>query len=199
MTHHLRLATPSDAGAVLDIYRHYVLYSTASYEYEPPTLAEMEDRIAEKQGVFPWLLCMDEEERLVGYAYGGRYAARRGYDWCCETSVYIDKDARQGGIGRTLYTALLNLLRAQGYRTVIASVTHPNPASHTFHVHMGFVQQGLLENIGYKFGKPLSVAHYSYPLAPVMENPPLPVPLDQLPQDVVANSLSQAVRTIIKD
>ena len=37
---------------------------------------------------FPWLLA-EEDGAVLGYAYAGRFAARRGYDWDAEVTVYL--------------------------------------------------------------------------------------------------------------
>lgn len=182
MSYTLQFAGADDALDILSIYAPYVLHSTATFEFVPPSLSQMTDRIIEKIQVFPWLVCRDTDGTLVGYAYGSRWGERPGYDWCCETSVYIHQDRLGAGAGTLLYQTLLDLLRRQGYRTAYAKVVHPNLASQALHEKLGFVRQGLLTDCGYKFGGPVSVAYYACPLAPPTENPPLPAPMPQLLQ-----------------
>ena len=77
----LRMARPEDAGGMLAVYAPYVEHSTASWEYEAPSLAEFSGRLREHLDTgFPWLLA-EEDGAVLGYAYAGRFAARRGYDW----------------------------------------------------------------------------------------------------------------------
>lgn len=59
----IRLATRADAAALRAIYAHYVENTTVSFEYEAPSVAEMERRIAEVEGVYPFLVCVVESER----------------------------------------------------------------------------------------------------------------------------------------
>ncbi len=182
----LRLARPGDAGAIAAIYAPYVAEGTASFELKPPSEAEMARRMEQGRGLFPWLVALAGEE-VTGYAYAGRLGERPGYDWSAAVTVYIDEKRRQAGAGRKLYTALLGLLAAQGYRCAFGIVASPNPASERFHEAMGFMRQGLLENCGYKFGKPLGVCYYARALLPVTENPPPPRRLDALsPLELVA-------------
>lgn len=184
----LRVATLRDAPAFAAIYAPYVRTTTASFETLPPTKKEMAERIDTLLGTFPWLVCQNGDE-VLGYAYASRLGQRAGYDWAAVASVYIKEGARRTGAGAALYTALIALLRAQGYRTLTALVACPNPESERFHAAMGFARQGMLENVGYKFGRPLGVAYYGLQLLPPVENPPPPRPFYKLDAELVAGVL----------
>ena len=70
----IRRATENDAEALLKIYAPYVEHSTASWEYEAPSLAEFSGRLREHLDTgFPWLLA-EEDGAVLGYAYAGRFA-----------------------------------------------------------------------------------------------------------------------------
>jgi phosphinothricin acetyltransferase len=47
---------------------------------------------------------------------------------------------------------LLGILDAQGYFTVYAGVTLPNPPSVALHESLGFKAVGVYQNVGYKLG-----------------------------------------------
>lgn len=196
MSIRLRMAGPQDAAAVASIYAPYVEDTDVTLEYDVPPAAEIARRMAEKAGLFPWLVAEDGGGAVLGYAYGGRLAARRGYDWVCESSVYMAQSAHRRGVGRALYTALLGLLAAQGYRSVVGILSIPNPASQRFHESMGFARMGLLEDITYKFGRVRSVGYYVKRLHPAMENPPAPVPLSALDEEAVRAILDAAAQSI---
>ena len=51
---------------------------------------------------------------VIGYAYAHEFYGREAYAWSVEATIYIDKDARQSGIGRILYEALERALKAMG-------------------------------------------------------------------------------------
>ena len=106
----IRLATPEDAGALLEIYGYYVENTAISFEYTTPTVAEFQDRIGKTLAEYPYLVA-EENGRIVGYAYAGPLKERAAYGWSVETTVYVEKNERQSGIGCKLYEALDSNIR----------------------------------------------------------------------------------------
>jgi phosphinothricin acetyltransferase len=141
-----------DARAIRDIYAPFVSESATSFEVEPPSAAAMARRIEEQRDRFPWLV-YEVGGEVLGYAYASPHrAARKAYQWCVETSIYIHGQVRRRGIGRALYAALFELLRRQGYVNAYAGITLPNPGSERLHESLGFRPIGVYPRIGFKFG-----------------------------------------------
>ncbi|MCV2491141.1 GNAT family N-acetyltransferase [Geodermatophilus sp. YIM 151500] len=147
----VRDATEDDAAACAAIYAPYVTGTVITFESVPPTAEEMAGRIARARRTHAWLV-LEDDGRVVGYAYGGPYKERAAYRWSCEVSVYLETDRRRGGGGRALYTALLDRLAERGYRTVVAGMALPNEASVGLHRAMGFQPVGTWRRIGWKHG-----------------------------------------------
>jgi phosphinothricin acetyltransferase len=147
----VRDATAQDADACAAIYAPYVTDTAITFEYEPPTAEQMAGRIAAAQRTHAWLV-LEDDGRVVGYAYAGPYKERAAYGWSCEVSVYLEQGRRRGGGGRALYEALLARLAERGYRTVIAGMTLPNEASVGLHRALGFEPIGTSRRIGWKHG-----------------------------------------------
>jgi phosphinothricin acetyltransferase len=62
MTPKARPAEHRDLPAITNIYAHAVIHGTASYEYDPPSLAEMTARYeALTSADFPYLVAAFEE------------------------------------------------------------------------------------------------------------------------------------------
>ena len=59
-----------------------------------------------------------------------------------------------------LYGQLIPTLKQQGYRTLVAEIAIPNPASERLHAKFGFREVGRLERVGWKFGRWHDVAHW---------------------------------------
>jgi phosphinothricin acetyltransferase len=147
----VRDATVHDAAACAAIYAPYVTGTVITFEYEPPTVADMAERMAAAQRTHAWLV-LEDDGRVVGYAYGGPYKERAAYRWSCEVSVYLETGRRRGGGGRALYEALLARLTELGFRTAVAGMTLPNEASVGLHRALGFEPIGVQRRIGWKHG-----------------------------------------------
>ncbi len=147
----VRDASASDAAACAAIYALYVTGTAITFETEPPSEGEMVARIETASKAYAWLV-LEEEGRVVGYAYGGRFHARPAYRWAAEVSVYLETGRRRTGGGRALYEALLSRLRERGFRIAVAGMTLPNEASVGLHEALAFEPVGVYRRIGYKLG-----------------------------------------------
>lgn len=147
----IRDAGEDDAAACAAIYAPYVSDTAISFELEPPTPAEMAERIARAQRTHAWLV-LEDSGRVVGYAYGGPFNQRPGYRWSCLVSVYLERGRRRTGGGRALYQALFARLAERGFRTLLAAMTLPNEASEGLHRALGFEPVGTYRRVGYKHG-----------------------------------------------
>jgi phosphinothricin acetyltransferase len=147
----IRLATPADAAPVAAIYRPYVTDSATSFELEPPSPAEMAQRIASALAFAPWLV-LEREGAVAGYAYASRHRDRAAYQWSVDAAVYVAAAHHHSGVGRALYTSLFALLRLQGFYAVHAGITLPNAASVGLHESLGFAPVGVYRAVGFKRG-----------------------------------------------
>jgi len=147
----------SDASACAKIYAPYVRDTTITFEESVPEPSDFTARIAAARRQHAWLVA-EVSGAVVGYAYAGPYRPRVAYRFSCETSVYLDRDQRGRGWGRTLYSALLDRLGEMGYRTAVAGATLPNDASERLHRSLGFEPIGVFRRVGYKFDQWCDVA-----------------------------------------
>jgi len=169
----VRNATPADAAACAAIYAPYVTGTAATFETDPPTRSEMSERITKALRDHAWLV-LEQDGRVVGYAYGGPFKARAAYRWSCEVSVYLEQGRARRGGGRKLYAALLGRLARRGYLTAAAGTTLPNEASVALHAAMGFEPVGTYRRIGYKHGAWHDVAWMQKTLAAGQDPPTEP-------------------------
>jgi L-amino acid N-acyltransferase YncA len=153
----VRDATEDDAEACAAIYAPYVTDTAITFEYEPPSRAEMARRIAAAQRTHAWLV-LEDGGAVVGYAYAGPFKERAAYRWSCEVSVYLEPGRRRSGSGRLLYEALFARLAERGFRTLIAVMTLPNDASEGLHRALGFEPVGTFRRVGWKHGQWRDVA-----------------------------------------
>ncbi|NJR79213.1 GNAT family N-acetyltransferase [Sphingomonas corticis] len=159
----IRAATPADAAAIAAIYAPYVLSGTVSFESEAPDARAMRARMAASDGLYPWLVATtgDSKEKggdgegVIGYAYAGRFRDRPAYRYVVETSIYTAGGER--GLGRLLYEALVDTLRAQGFTQAIGVISLPNDASISLHEAVGFRRGGVFREVGFKQGRWIDV------------------------------------------
>jgi len=171
----LRHADPQgDAAACAAIYAPYVTASGVSFEDVAPTAQQFATRIVETSTSYPWLV-LEDDGRVTGYAYASQHHPRAGYRWAADVAVYVDA-ARQGrGGGRSLYAALLELLRRQNLRSACAGIALPNEASVGLHRALGFEHVGTYRDIGWKAGAWRDVSWWQLALRPdaPRDGPPL--------------------------
>jgi len=182
----IRFAEPSDASAMRAIYAPNVESSAISFELVPPTVEEMAARLAKISAQYPWLVC-DVDGRVAGYVYACQHRERAAYRWTVDVTVYIDESFRRRGIGRALYTSLLQLLRLQGYAKAFAGITLPNVGSVGVHESVGFRKVAVYERVGHKLGAWRDVGWWEIDLWNGQGEPTEPVPIGQLRGTVVAN------------
>jgi len=160
----IRDAVAADAARCAEIYAPYVRETAISFEEEPPSAAAMSARIADAQRAHAWLV-LEQDDDVVGYAYGGPFMSRAAYQWATAVSVYLAPGRRRTGAGRALYQALFERLAARGHRTALAGIALPNEASTGLHVALGFAHVGTYRRVGWKLGRWHDVAWYQRPLS----------------------------------
>ena len=150
----VRPCTRDDLVEVREIYALEVREGTASFELEPPTLAEMTARFAALEAARLPYLVVELEGRIAGYAYASPYRPRAAYRHTVEDSVYVARFARRQGVGRALLDAVIERATARGLRQMVAIIgDSAHVASIDLHARAGFRLMGTLENVGWKFGR----------------------------------------------
>ncbi len=162
---HIRHAQPSDAEGCLAIYGPFAADTAVSFEDEAPSAQEFQRRIERVTRTHCFLVAVDDDE-IAGFAYAGMHRERGAYRWATESSVYIAESHRGQGLGHALCEALFALLQEQGYRTVLAGITVPNPGSVALHRALGFEQVGTYRRIGWKAGEWRDVVWLALQLGP---------------------------------
>lgn len=178
----LRIAREADLPEMLEIYAPYVLNTTVSFEYAPPSPAEFRRRFTEYTKQFPWLV-WEEGDRILGYAYASAPFTRAAYQWCAEPTVYLRPEARGRGIAARLYAVLEDILARQGYLVLYALVCGENTPSIHFHQKQGYQIRAQFPDIGFKMGRWLSLYWFEKPLKMVKTPSNFPCKWSDIVQD----------------
>ncbi len=153
----IRIANVEDAENILKIYAPYIEKTAITFEYEVPCIEEFKERIRSTRQKYPYLVAEADGE-ITGYAYASAFKERSAYDWCVETSIYVDRDKKGMGIGKSLYRALEHILKEQGILNLNACIASPvtedeylTKDSIRFHERLGYQMVAEFHQCGYKF------------------------------------------------
>jgi len=187
MARAVRLATREDASRIREIYAPFVESTPIAFETEPPSVADVRDRITES-GRYPWLVC-ETGGTVVGYAAADRLRPTPPYRWTVELSVYVAEGHRRLGVGTALYTSLLAVLEEQGYCNAYAVTTLPNPASRRLHERVGVESVGTFPAVGYKQGEWHDAEWWYRRIGALPTDPDPPTPLAEVPDGALRAAL----------
>jgi phosphinothricin acetyltransferase len=164
----IRDSEPDDVPAITAIYAHSVMTSLATFDEQPPSVEEMRQRRAEAiDAGLPFIVAVENDGRLIGYAYAGAFRRRTGYRFTLEDSIYVERNATHRGIGTALLTALIERCATAGYRQMVAVIADTErTASIGLHEKLGFKMVGVLPAAGYKFRRWIDVVLMQRALGP---------------------------------
>jgi phosphinothricin acetyltransferase len=154
----IRAATAADLRAINDIYNHYVLHSTCTYQEEPEPMAAREAWFAAHGPAHPITVALLDDD-VVGWGSLSPYHDRSAYRFSVENSVYVRHDLHRRGIGRALLVDLIERARALDHHTIIAGIDAEQAGSIAIHEVLGFRQVADLREVGFKFGRWLHVRY----------------------------------------
>jgi phosphinothricin acetyltransferase len=154
----IRSATLDDLHVINDIYNHFVLNSTCTYQEEPETMHDRHAWFAVHGAAHPVTVALLAGE-VVGWGSLSPYHKRAAYRNTVENSVYVAHTHHGRGIGRLLLQDLIERAKSIGHHTMIASIDGAQTRSIALHTKMGFTEVGRMRELGYKFGRWLDV-HY---------------------------------------
>ena len=156
----IRAVELSDSDTLAEIYNYYVLGSVVTFEEDPISGAEMEQRIgAVRSSTLPWLVA-EKDGRAVGFAYASPWKTRSAYRFSVEVTVYLAPDSARCGIGSMLYGELLSILPRSGAHAVIGGIALPNDASVALHEKFGFRKVAHFQQVGFKFNQWIDVGYW---------------------------------------
>jgi L-amino acid N-acyltransferase len=154
----IRAAADSDAAAINEIYNHYVLHSTCTYQEQIETLEGRRAWLAQHGTNYP-VIVATSREKVAGWASASPFHARSAFRFTVENAVYVHPDHLHQGIGRRLMNDLLVASKLAGHHCMIAVIDSSQQASIALHRSLGFVESGKLREVGLKFGQRLDLVY----------------------------------------
>jgi 2-haloacid dehalogenase len=162
----VRPGTVDDLPALTEIYNHYVLETTVTFDLEPFSVEERKAAWFDHYAATGphRLLVATRAGRVVGYATSSQFREKRAYAPSVEATVYLAPDAGRAGVGTMLYQQLFAVLRAEDLHRAYAAIALPNPASVALHRRFGFTDVGTLTQVGRKHDAWWDVLYMERPL-----------------------------------
>ena len=152
----IRAARPGDLSAINDIYNHYVVHSTTTYDVVPITAEERARWFAEHGPEHP-VIVAERGGEVLGFGSLSRFRTRFAYRHSAEDSVFVRHDCFRQGIGSAILTDLVVRAKAIGHHTVIGGIDGEQEASILLHARHGFEEVARFREVGYKFERWLDV------------------------------------------
>jgi L-amino acid N-acyltransferase len=147
-----RSARTEDVPALAAIYNEAVLTTVATFDTEPRSLPVQREWLLHHGPSHP-VLVAELDEEVVGWASLSPWSDRRAYDSTAEVSFYVRSDHRGRGIGRALLVSLVEGADARGMHALLARIADGNEVSVHLHEAVGFRRIGIMEQVGFKFGR----------------------------------------------
>ena len=157
MAFKIRRAQTSDLPAITQIYNEAGVWTTASYDTEPVSVANRAAWLALHEVRDHPVLVLLDDDQVVGYAEYDSFRDKAGYAHTVEHTLYIREGYRSAGGGRMLLSALVDHARGQRVHAMLGFIDSANADSIQFHRSLGFHEVARLPEVGRKFGRWLDV------------------------------------------
>ncbi len=139
-----RPATVDDAQAIAHIYNQGIEDRVATFE---TTLRSADDVCCWLDGKHP-VVVVEDGGQIIAFASTSTYRPRDCYGGVAEFSVYVAREARRRGAGRTAMLALFEAAANAGFWKLVSRVFVDNAASRALLASLGFREVGVYEKHG---------------------------------------------------
>ena len=147
----IRPAGTDDLQAMLAIYNHAIINTTAVYDYQPRTSDAQRQWFETKQAQrLPVVVAVDNAT-TIGFGSFGPFRPWPAYQFTVENSLYVDSAFRRKGAGTALLASLVTAAHTAGYHTMVAGIDATNEASLALHRKAGFEPVAHFREVGWKF------------------------------------------------
>ena len=142
-----RSAELRDAVAIAEIYNQGIDERVATFETEHRTADSVLGLLGARAGRYP-AVAVEDERRVLGFAWSSEYRPREAYAGVAEFSVYVARDARGRGVGRLSLEALIREAERRGFWKLVSRIFPENVASRRLCAALGFREVGVYRRHG---------------------------------------------------
>lgn len=145
--------------AVLDIYTHYILNTTATFHTHPLTVDGMRELVLFEKPRYRTFVIY-EGEALCGYVMVAQHKSREAYDTTAEVSIYLKPDYPGRGIGGRALAFIERFAQTQDIHVLVATICGENSRSMHVFEQSGYIKCAHYKEVGRKFGRYLDIVVY---------------------------------------
>jgi L-amino acid N-acyltransferase YncA len=140
----IRRAQPGDAARIAEIFNEGVEDRVATFETRQATGEDAERWIAQDL-----VIVLETGDRIAGWAKAGPYSDRHDYyDGVREATLYVARESRRHGAGRTLLDQLAEFAAQEGAHKLIGKIFTSNGPSIALVSELGWREVGTHERHG---------------------------------------------------
>lgn len=88
------------------------------------------------------------EEQLIGWGVIKKYSPKEGYNFTCETSIFLSRTHTGKGYGTILKKFVLNRCKQLNYHHVVARILASNSTSIAYNKKLGYGIVGIQKEVG---------------------------------------------------
>lgn len=149
----LRPAVPTDLPDIREIYNHYVMNTTVTFDEKQMSLKEWRTKFATVSSLgYPFIVAVSPSGQILGFAYVLPWKKKAAYRFTVENSIYLRAAATGKGLGTALMAELLDEAERVGIKEVIAVIADRGAESSIrLHEKFGFREIGRMGKVGFKF------------------------------------------------
>lgn len=148
-----REATLQDVVAIIKIYNEGIEDRIATLETRLRDSVEMEAWLLNRSDAHKVLVVVDDSNQVLGWASLNVFNARCCYSGVVDLSIYIEREMRGKGLGKTLMQSLIDTAREQGFHKLVLSTFKFNEGGQKLYRAMGFREVGTYMQHGILDGK----------------------------------------------
>ena len=142
-----RDATLEDLTTVVEIYNSTIPSRMVTADAELVTIESRINWLNEHSAGKRPLWVIENNERVIGWVSFQDFYGRPAYDATAEISIYLDKDYRGKGLGRSVLEHCIDSCTSMGIKTLVGFIFQHNEPSIKLFTQLGFEDWGTLPNI----------------------------------------------------
>ena len=160
----MRIATPDDLAAIVEIYNSTIADGQATADTSPVTVSQRQGWFSAHSPTRRPILVEEQQGKITGWLSFSDFNGRPAYAGTAEISLYIHSNHRRKGLGRKMLNHAINLAGPLEIQTLLGFIFSHNKNSLQLFEQSGFERWGQLPNVASIDKKALSVTIVGLPI-----------------------------------